>query len=262
MSILDDLIKIKTCAQDDDLIKMLDEIPVYEKLSVNEQFKDLKSSAITRSKCPMLAAFADGNAYETILGELIANIYLHIENDIPDMFHTVIERTPKEQKQFEILQQSLIRITYHMLSEYDHELMKDRIAAVFTNRRDMTTVLVIILRDQNEYDMYHGCYDTNGKEYVYTLMLEPVVVRGNKGVFTMASYSVLGNNGYPFGCYMMDNEDYGTMIGPDGELFLTKGDGTFLQYHIPDEKRNLLATSKNDAKDFANAVLLTIESVV
>lgn len=262
MSILDDLIKIKTCAQEDDLIKMLDEIPVYEKLSVNEEFRDLKSSAITRSKCPMLAAFVDGNAYETILGELIANIYLHIENNVPDMFRTAIERTPKEQKQFEILEQSLICITYHMLSEYDHEAMKNRVAAVFTNRRDVMTMIVIILRSQDGYDMYHGCYDTDGKEYVYTLMLEPVVVRGDKGVFSMTSYSMLGNNGYPFGHYMIDDVDYKVMIGPDGELFLIQGDETFLQYHIPDGKRSLLATSKNNAKEFANAVLSTIESVV
>ena len=48
MSILDDLIRVKTNQQDDDLLKMLDEIPVYEKLSVDEKLKDLKNSEICR----------------------------------------------------------------------------------------------------------------------------------------------------------------------------------------------------------------------
>ena len=63
MSILDDLIRVKTNQQDDDLLKMLDEIPVYEKLSVDEKLMDLKNSEVTRKKCPLLAGFADGKLY-------------------------------------------------------------------------------------------------------------------------------------------------------------------------------------------------------
>lgn len=57
MGVLDDLIKIKSVKQEDDLLKLLDEISIYEKLSANEAFKDLKTSKITREKMPSACIF-------------------------------------------------------------------------------------------------------------------------------------------------------------------------------------------------------------
>lgn len=262
MSILNDLIRIKTSAQEDDLIKMLDEVPVYEKLSVNEQFKDLKSSEITRTKCPMLAAFVDNQPYETILADLVANIYLQIEGHIPDIFNAVIERTPKQQKQFEILQQGLVRVEYEELIEYDHETMEEHVAAVFTKRNKSSAIVVIIVRNHDGYKMYHGSYMSDGNDQITIKMLSPIMARGNKGVFVMEIYSMLGNNAYPFGRYSDENHSYDIMISLDGELFLVDEEEKVSNYTIPHEEHNKLNMAKKDPEDYAKTVLSIIESVV
>ena len=95
MGVLDDLIKIKKVKKTDDLLKMIDEVSVYEKLAIDENLKDLSTSAITRAKCPLLAAFIDGKYYETILAELVSNIYLQIEGRIPDILFRVVNRDRK-----------------------------------------------------------------------------------------------------------------------------------------------------------------------
>lgn len=262
MSILNDLIRIKTSAQEDDLIKMLDEVPIYEKLSVNKQFRDLKSSKVTRTKCPLLAAFADNKPYETLLADLVTNIYLQIEGRIPDIFNAVIERTPKQQKQFEILQKGIACVTYYSLTQYKHETMSDRVVAVFTEKNKGIVTAVIIVRCQDGYEMYHGSYAISETERINTTIIDPVVVKGNKGVFTMDTYSMLGNNGYRFGRYSNNNIFYDVMISMDEELFLMEDENIVVQYKIPYEEKNMLNIAKKEPEDFAKTVLSIIESVV
>lgn len=261
MSVLDDLIKIKGSAQEDDLLKLLDEIPVYEKLSVNEGFRDLTRSEIARSKCPLLAAFADGRLYETVLADLAANVYLQIEGDIPAVLRAAAEKTLRQQKQIGILQQSIVHVEYHDLMEYDHEKMEGSLAAVFTNKCQNGTTAVLIVRDAAGYKMYHGSYAPKESGSVANGIRTPLAIHGKNGAFTMNSYSVLGNNGYRFGTYVDEGASYDVMIGPDGMLYLLKG-STWVRYGISAEERNFLNMSKKDPWEFARTVTSIIESAV
>lgn len=265
MGILDSLIRIKTNQQEDDLLKMLDEIPVYEKLSRNEKFRDLKNSQTTRAKCPLLAKFIDGSLYETLLADVVANVYLQIEGNVPEVLRTATEKTLKQQKQMDILQSGLVHIQYQDIMEYDHELMGGLLAAVFTKRAAGAAMVVLIVREPGGYRMYHGYYMASESDRPVTNVHAPVVVRGQHGIFTMESYSVLGNNGYRFGSYADMQSLQGTlgvMIGPDGELYLTEGERTVMAYHMNYNERNVLNMTKKNARDFAEAVTSIIESVV
>lgn len=263
MSILDDLIRVKTNQQDDDLLKMLDEIPVYEKLSVDEKLKDLKNSEITRAKCPLLAGFIDGNLYETVLADLVSNVYIQVEGHAPAVLETAAEKTLKQQRQFEILQKGVAHVEYLGLEHYDHEIMKDMVTAVFTKEYDSTVTAVIIIKEPDGYTMYHGTYANDKRENVSadTGINNPIIVKGQHGIFTMNTYSILGNNGYRFGCYAMSNIAYDVMIGPNGLLYLLAGDLPVI-HEIPWEDRNSLNLVKKDPKEFAAVVTGIIESVV
>ena len=262
MSILNDLIKVKTSTQEDDLLKMLDEMSVYEKLSVNEEFKDMKSSEVVRKRCPMLAAFVDGGPYETVLADLVANIYLQIEGYVPEVLHSTIERTPKQQKQFEILQKGIARISYWELANYNHETMSDCVAAVFTKKDGKLVTAVVIVRSSFGYEMYHGTYTTDEQMETAMSKLKPVVVKNDKGSFVMNTYSILGNNGYRFGTYTNPRVSYDVMVGPYGELFLMSGNQIAVRCFIPHKEQNRLNMEKNDPKGFAWTLLSYIESVV
>lgn len=260
MDILGDLIKIKQNVKSNDLITMLDELSIYEKLSVNEKFRDLKSSEIARSKCPMLARFVDDQPYELILGELIANVYLHIEGEIPDLLRTIVERTPKQRKQFEILQKGIAHVCYKMLTEYDHETMADYVEAVFTNRKKGSTTVAIIVKNANMYEMYHGIIVANNVSHTSITGIEPIMARGKRGIFVMNTYSMLGNNGYPFGKYSNSENSYEIMIGPDGQLFFLQDGQIAMERTIPKQKQNSLNMAKTDVNNFAKEVVSLIES--
>lgn len=261
MSALNDLIRIKTSKQEDDLLKMLDEIPVYEKLSADEKLRDLTKSEVTRKKCPLLAAFADGKLYETILAELVSNIYLQIEGNIPNILITATDKTPKQQKQMEILQNGIVRVEYRDLTEYDHESMKDLLAAVFTKNIQDAVTAVLIVRESRGYKMYHGTYTAKDANKSDKSVSTPLIVKGKHGVFIMNSYSVLGNNGYRFGSYKDQYATYDVMIGPDGILYLINGDSV-IPYSIPTHEQNILNMAKKDPQEFAEMVTSIIESVV
>lgn len=261
MNVLDDLIRIKANKQDDDLLKLLDEVPVYEKLAVDEKLKDLKNSEITRRKCPLLAAFVDGHMYETVLADLAANVYLQIEGEIPLVLQTASELSMKKQKQLEILQKGIAAVSYRDLMDYDHSTMKAFLTAVFVKKHNNANIAALIVKQTDGYTMFHGTYiaDEKGKsaDCIYT----PLAIKGKKGILAMDSYSVLGNNGYPFAHYSRDAVRYDVMIGPDGILYLMNG-LLVNSYELHYADRNALNMAKKDPAGFAKELVSVIERVV
>ena len=262
MGVLDDLIKIKKVKKTDDLLKMIDEVSVYEKLAIDENLKDLSTSAITRAKCPLLAAFIDGNYYETILAELVSNIYLQIEGRIPDILFRVVNRTAKQQKQIEIIQAGVSHVEYRDIMEYDHETMKDRVSAVFTKSFQNATIAVIVIREIENYVMYHGVYTETETKHIAINKMPRVVITGQFGIFTMKSYSILGNNGYRFGSYRNEHIFYDVMIEQGTILYLMNGNITAFVYEITAQEHNNLNLAKNDPHKFAEILTDIIERVV
>lgn len=261
MGVLDDLIKIKTAKQEDDLLKLLDEIIIYDKLSANPELADLKKSEITRKKCPLLAGYKDGKLYETLLADLAANVYLQIENQIPDILLGTLELSTRQEKQKEVLKKGITHINYRTITEYDHEEMGSLVVAVFTKKENTSNTVAIITKTSDGYVMYHGSYIKDITDAVAALKSEPIIVSGESGIFAMESYSVLGNNGYRFGTYTGKNGKYDVMLGTDYELYLMDKGQAFV-YQLPPNKKNKIYMSKRDAQLFAEAVTEAIESVV
>lgn len=262
MGVLEDLIRIKTNKKDDDLLRLIDEVPVYEKLSMDESLRDLKTSAVTRAKCPLLAGVADGKMYESILADLAANVFLQIEGYIPDVLNTPVDRSEKKQKQRDILQQGITRVEYRELAEYNHEEMSNILVAVFMDRKPPAVTAALVTKGPGGYVMYHGTYMSEKEEEGTRMnMLPALCVKGMYGAFVMSSYSVLGNNGYPFGRYSTKDAVYEVMIGPPNILYLTAGISE-TAHIIPQAEHNALNMLKGDPEAFARKVTEIIESVV
>lgn len=261
MGALDDLIKIKKTKSDDDLIKLLDEISVYEKLSVDKRFRDLKQSEVARKRCPLLAGFADGKLYETILADLASNVFLQIEGNIPDVLLIAMEQSEKRRRQMDILKTGITRVIYEELTEYDHESMAKLVVAVFTKQYEGASLAVIITKAATGYVMYHGSYVTDEQDQTADVPCPPVAAKGSRGLFTMRTYSILGNNGYWFGKYRTDGHTYEVMIGPDGVLYMRE-QGRVLAFELHPEELNSMRLAKGDPDQFAVAVTEIIERTV
>lgn len=264
MSVLDDLIQIKKMSQKDDLIKILEEVDTYEKLSADKALQDLSASEITRKKCPLLAGIADGNVYEQILGDLAANVYLQVEGRIPEILRHGGEMKEKQKRQLNILQSSVAEVEYRDLSLYVHASMKDQVVAVFVSECPHTSsaIAVIIVKTDFSYIMYHGIYETDTKESdVKVGDLSPVQTKGKKGILTLYTYSMLGNNAYPFARYADEKGAYQVMLSLDGILYLTKDGVVSFEHVLTLEEKNELAAAKETKTIFSEAVLGLIENV-
>lgn len=260
MNVLENLIKIKKHANDDDLLMMMDELIAYQKLSEDESLGDLKTSEFTRKKCPLLAAFVDGKMYETVLADLAGNIYVQIEGYLPPVLLTATERNLKQQKQIEILRSGIVQVHYHDLTDYVHEFMKDQVLAVFTKKHGEWTTAAIIVKDTDSYEMYHGVYG-GSQAAVTNIVYAPEIITSNHGSFVLKNYSVLGNNGYKFGNYLYKDVSMDVMLGPDHILYLSNGSEE-LTFPIPWDVSNRLVKSKKDSVLFARELMTFIESVI
>lgn len=264
MSVLDDLIQIKKMSQKDDLIKILEEVDTYEKLSADKALRDLSTSEITRKKCPLLAGMADGNAYEQILGDLAANVYLQVEGRIPEILRHGEEMKEKQKRQLSILQSSVVEVEYSDLSLYVHASMKDQVVAVFTSKCPHTSsaIAVIIVKTDFSYIMYHGIYETDITESDAKVgALSPVQIKGKKGILTLYTYSMLGNNAYPFAQYADEKGAYQVMLSLDGVLYLIKDGDVSFEHVLTLEEKNELAAAKEAKTTFSEAVLGLIENI-
>lgn len=261
MGVLDDLIKIKTAKQEDDLLKLLDEIPIYEKLSVDKNLADLKNSDVTRKRCPLLAGFKDGKLYEILLADLAANVYLQIENRIPDVLMSAVNFSAKQERQKEVLKHGITRIEYRDITEYDHDELSALVAGVFTKREGTACTIAIVVKMPDGYVMYHGCYMGDKTEKDGTVKNNPIIIRGSKGIFTMNNYSMLGNNAYRFGTYSCMNGTYDVMLGMEGELYLMNGEQPMV-YELSHALMNRIHMAKSDPRLFAEAITIALESVV
>lgn len=263
MNVLDSLIKVKKTKQSDDLLKILDEVQIYEKLSLDEKLKDLKTSTVTRAKCPLLAGFADGNFYETLLVDLAANIYLQIEERIPAVLTSPkeetgsLEKSVREKRQKEILKEGIAEVNYTDLLEYDPERMEHNLAAVFTKQNGSYTTAVIVTRTPTGYTMYHGIYNMDQAKTASSIVLEPIIVKTGGTALVLNSYSMLGNNGYPFAKYEDGFTTYDVMIGPDQTLYLINGQDIDSE-PISTDDANQLSAAKMDPENFAKTLLSII----
>lgn len=211
MSAIENLIQIKKQCKNDDIVRIMDEVTDYEKLSRSPVFRDLRTSKPAQKKLPLLSSAYQGDLYALSLLTLAGNIIAHLTDQVPRVLQIPLEElSERDQKRMNLMTGSLIPVSYHGLLEYDNEAMTDRVVAVYdAPRLNGSTALLIVVRDQDTYQIYQGYYYPKDGTRVQDRArneLKPFVFQKDHVTVSFLTYSLLGNNRYPFG----------TVIGPDG----------------------------------------------
>ena len=137
MSSIETLIRIKKQAQTDDLVRLLDEVADYEKLSKAEAFRDLRTSEVAKKKLPLLAGAYAGEEYSLALLTLAGHVVSHLEGAVPRVLTEPMENlTSRQIVRMELMQKQIIQVTYDSLNTYVHDEEKEHVVAVYTSRRD------------------------------------------------------------------------------------------------------------------------------
>ena len=258
MSALDDLIKIKKQAKTDDLILVLDEVALYQKLSRSKAFQDIKGSKAAQKKLPMLYDAANGSMYALSLLEVAHNVVTHLEDDVPEIFLRLMDGiTSKQKKRLEIMQQSVVPISYHSLGEYEHDRMEERVLAVFSAKKKKHSAVLIIIRDGVGYKIFQGYYENRKQEKEPENQRRPYVQEDGGYRLSIKTYSIQGNNAYPFGELAYGDKSY-MLPRHDALWIMDKG---VVQKEIPlsTEQINALNMAKVDIREFSSFILSTVK---
>lgn len=261
MSALDTLIKVKKQLRNDDLIRILDEVTIYEKLSKSKALRDIKTASATRKKCPLLAAAYDGDLYALALTIVAGHIIAHLEQTIlPIFIEAQLGLSPRERHRLEIMQNQIIPVTYASLMEYDHKTMESNVLAVYATEQETETSIVIIVRNKNEYVFYQGYFDKK-EDLEVSDTNQPYVETREHGSLCIAQYSIQGNNAFPFATYQRGSKTYSVMLPNHETLWVFEDIEHPQEVHLSLGERNQLGFAKQHVETFASAILDILERV-
>lgn len=256
MPAIDMLIKIKKQANTDDLIILMDEVVLYEKLSKVEAFRDLKTSKTAAKKLPLLSAAHKGDIYCMTMLELVREIITYMTGTAPPI--TIVqektELTAREEKMKKVMERSIVQVRYHNLEEYRHDTMKDFVVAVFSETVDTKKSILIVVRKDNYYNIYQGHYSEREDE-VGAVTEKPYVYIDDPYVLSIKTYSILGNNAYPFAVFNSPSGTYSVMFPRHDEIWLTSEDGQQTSIYLSEEEITEIGMKKVTVHSFAKCLM-------
>lgn len=264
MSVIENLIQIKKQSTNDDIVKMMDEVADYEKLSRSELFRDLTTSKVAQKKLPLLAKAYAGDLYALSLSTLAGHIIAHLEDRIPDVLEKPMETlSEQDMKRMELMNKSLIPVFYRGLLEYD-DSMEDQVVAVYSSEHpNGSAALMIIVRDkdivwgEDTYNVYQGYYHPGKKEeqqHGSHQQLNVYDFEEEGDHFSFTTYSLLGNNRYPFGeIRLADGRRYPVSMDYQGLYLETEEKEKPIWIRM--EQRNTLNLCKTDPEKLGKTLL-------
>lgn len=259
MSSIEALIKVKKHAKTDDLVRLLDEVTIYEKLAKSKAFRDLNTSQPARKKCPLLASAYDGDLYAMSLVTVAGHVIAHLDNIVPQVLtEPMAGLSQREHRKMEVMQNQIIHVRYDFLTAYDHKTMEKQVVAVYTSERETETAILIIVRNDNEYVIYQGYYKEqqivkNQKQH------QPYVeTRGQKSL-VISNYSIQGNNAYPFGQYITAENTYSVMLPNHEAIWVFKDIDHPIVIPLSIGDRNQLTMTKQSIQTFTATLFDILE---
>lgn len=266
MSVIENLIQIKKQSTNDDIVKMMDEVADYEKLSRSELFRDLTTSKVAQKKLPLLAKAYAGDLYALSLSTLAGHIIAHLEDRIPEVLEKPMETlSERDMKRMELMNKSLIPVFYRGLLEYD-DSMEDQVVAIYSSERPNGSVALMIIvrdkdivRDEDTYNVYQGYYRPGKKEeqqYGSHQQLNVYDFEEEGDHFSFTTYSLLGNNRYPFGeIRLADGRRYLVSMDYRALCLETEEKEKPIRISLRMEQRNTLNLCKTDPEKLGKTLL-------
>lgn len=238
MSALDSLIKVKKQAKTDDLLTLLDEVIAYEKLSKIKTFRDLKTSETAQKRLPLLSGIYKNDLYSLAMVSMVINIIQHLDGNVPEVLTEPMEIIDKrDKKRMEMMEKSIIKVKYYALNEYDDEESHDDVVAVFSGETTPSakqTAILVVTRKDGGYHIYQGYYEEAG-DNVEQRKCTPYVYRDaqeNQAELVIQTYSLQGNNAYPFALFRYQGQECGVMMPDYRRIWLMDEDEKKVRHKI------------------------------
>lgn len=228
---IEQLIKMKKQEQKNDVIRMIDEFILYEKLSGIKALGDIKDSVALQKKLPLLANLLKGDFYSLSLAIIVRDILEQLDYELPSAIYEYLVDIPERtMKQLHLAGESSVDVTFANIIEYRHKNDKDKVVGVFTNAQedyiDSHRIVIIVQQPHKKYIIYQGSYEDTGdeEEDIENIVsdIEPYTIELDKGELEIKAYSIQGNNSHPFATYRTRDEKFHISMPSNRHIQLSK----------------------------------------
>ena len=226
-SIIDQLIHIKELSSSSDIITMMDEFVLYGRLSRSTALGNISDSPVLQKRLPLITKAVQGAIYELSLLVVASDIIQHLTGSIPDHIQAHLDDIPERtRRQLVAAQNGTLRVHYEVITAYHHESQENDVIAVYTNKQDTHTSVLIITHNMDRYTIYQGRFDNeDGDDAPDTIeAIDPTktyIHKSETHEIHLDTYSNQGNNGYFFAQLHMDGLICHMMIPTPKTLWLS-----------------------------------------
>lgn len=259
MSIIDQLIKVKKKTKNEDILDVLDELTKYEKLSKLISFENKSQHASIQKKLPFLWKASQHDIYAQTLLTTAGHICAHLTGETPEIVDVLLgDLEGAYQRRLELMQTNSTHIAYRELIEYDHDEMADNIIGIYSEKREENTSIIIIVEQDSGYIIFQGYYTEQDTQYKSNEIPYYEKTKNNHKI-SIQTYSLQGNNTYPFAQLYFDNKSF-TICIPDNQHIKideisTESENTSNVITLTQEQQNKIALSLTHIETFADTLL-------
>lgn len=231
MSMIEQLIQMKKAKKNNDIVNMLNEFTLYDKLSDIKALGDLETSTALQKRLPHLAKLVEGDFYNLSLATVARDVLTHLNYEIPsDIYSHMAEIPERTKKRMVLVGDTTVNAEYRELESFHSETNKENVIGVYTNNiedSDMVRIIIIVDHSDERYTIYQGSYEeVEGQvleaESKTSHHIEGYSEKTNRGTIRIGNYSIQGNNAYPFAEYVTHEGAHYISIPDSRHISITK----------------------------------------
>lgn len=260
MDLIAQLIKNKKQEYDvfERLNMILDEIIKYEKLSKSPKFKNIKDTPLLQKQLPVIwSCFCNDTINISIFTQAIS-IVQAISAEPLQIFEDFNQHyTDKEKRNFNIIGNSNnIKYHYHQLAELPSTFDFDDSAIYLTNKIDDIEYFTVIKQKNNYINIYQGTINIDYVVEDTKTVYSPYITKKESLELIIYTYSILGNNNYPFATIRDDSRLYDVSMPSNKSIKYGN-----IEHNFTNEEQVAYELAKTNIANFADFIMKTYEKI-
>lgn len=202
MDLIGELIQNKQTDAPLPIKEVLTELIQYEKLSRKDQFKHLADNPMLQKKLPYCwQAFEGSSRMHWLLSELSTIMQTISERELEIFSDLAKHYSKRKQKQMNIIGNAIqYRFNYRTLRGLPHRFDYNNALYLTDERNDNEIHTAILSINEKDINVYIGVLRATGDEEDDDILesLDPFTYTKDENTITIPTYSIQGNNDYPF----------------------------------------------------------------
>lgn len=258
MDLIRQLIAVKSNDYSETLKDLISEIILYEKLSKSPKFQHIQESVLLQKKLPNIWKAFQGDPYYGGQFGVAIHMMMHLMNDTPLIYTDYQQsRTKKEMQQADIFGKLGRKFNYSPLSQYN-PMQPIEFGISHTTGDDIAMSIVVKPSEHEQnYVIYQGTIPNitdDESDNLSTYVIPKYVHVADSCEIKITTYSLQGNNNYPFGELQTDGQTWIVSMPNQRTFRYTQGENV-LEYEMTSGELTAFNLHKMKIESFAQSCI-------